>query len=513
MDKTQENPVVEQKKTMNIAMKNNKSMMKKQKKIIAFILTLISVVLAAVVGVMLWNLDILPALYYGTAMLVILLLISCISALILCARKVQILIVGIVCSLLFDVVMGGGIYYLNGASSALQKITTTKTEVALVDVYVSSDDTAQTIEDANGYRFGILAELDRENTDEAVTKINEDLGYEIETSEYGNYMQLVDAVEANEIDAFILNTAYMDILVDMEGYQDVNDRVRSIAEYEVEHKTQVAEQPVLEEELITYPDTFTVYVSGIDSREGLIAKSRSDVNILMTVNTKTKQVLLVNTPRDYYVPLPISGGNRDKLTHAGIYGVEMSMDTLEMLYGINLDYYFRVNFGGFQTIVDSLGGVDVYSDYEFVTLNGNYYIAPGMNHLNGDQSLGFVRERYALPDGDHDRGKNQMKVIMAIIQKMTSKDFLLNYSNVLNALAGSFETSIPMDLISGVVKAQLNDGGDWNIVSYAVSGSGDTQIPWSMGSPAYVMWPDESTVEQAKALINQVINGEILVQQ
>ena len=511
MDKTQEIPVVEQKKIQNRAKKNKKPKMKKQMKLIALVLTLISVVLVAVVGVMLWNLDMLPALYYGIAMLVLLLLIAGISALILCARKVQVLIVGIVCSLLFDVVMGGGIYYLNGASSALKKITTTKTEVALVDVYVNADDTAQTIEDTNGYRFGILAELDRDNTDEAVTKINEDLGYEIETSEYGNYMQLVDAVEANEIDAFILNTAYMDILVDMEGYQDVNDRVRSIAEYEVEHKTQVEEKPVQEEDKDS--DTFTVYVSGIDTNGPVSTKSRSDVNILMTVNTKTKQVLLVNTPRDYYVPLPISGGNRDKLTHAGIYGVETSMGTLDMLYGTSTDYYFRLNFSGFQTIIDALGGVDVYSDYEFVTLHGNYYIAPGMNHLNGSQALGFVRERYSLPGGDHDRGKNQMKVIQAMIKKMMSTDFLLNYTNVLNALDGSFETSVPMDLISEVVKSQLNSGGDWNIVSYAVSGSGDTQPTWSMGAPAYVMWPDESTVEQAKALINQVKNGEILTQQ
>ena len=418
MDKTQEIPVVEQKKIQKKAKKNKKPKMKKQMKMIALVLTVISLVLTAVFGFMLWSLDMLPALYFGIGILVLLLLVAGITALILSARKVQVLIVGIVCSLLFDVIMGGGIYYLNGASSALKKITTTKTEVALVDVYVNADDTAQTIEDANGYRFGILAELDRENTDEAVTKINEDLGYEIETSEYGNYMQLVDAVESNEIDAFILNAAYMDILVDMEGYQDVNDRVRSIAEYEVEHKTQVEEKPVQEEDKDS--DTFTVYVSGIDTEGAVSTKSRSDVNILMTVNTKTKQVLLVNTPRDYYVPLPISGGNRDKLTHAGIYGVETSMGTLDMLYGTSTDYYFRLNFSGFQTIIDALGGVDVYSDYEFVTLHGNYYIAQGMNHLNGSQALGFVRERYSLPGGDHDRGKNQMKVIKAMIQKEIS---------------------------------------------------------------------------------------------
>ena len=194
MDKTQEIPVVEQKKIQKKAKKNKKPKMKKQMKMIALVLTVISLVLTAVFGFMLWSLDMLPALYFGIGILVLLLLVAGITALILSARKVQVLIVGIVCSLLFDVIMGGGIYYLNGASSALKQITTTKTEVALVDVYVNADDTAQTIEDANGYRFGILAELDRENTDEAVTKINEDLGYEIETSGYGNYMQLVDAV-------------------------------------------------------------------------------------------------------------------------------------------------------------------------------------------------------------------------------------------------------------------------------------------------------------------------------
>ena len=177
MDRTEKIPVQEQKKIQKRAKKNAKPKMKKQTKIIAVVMSVISIVLAAVLGFMLWNLNMLPALYFGIAMLVLLLLVGGISALILSARKVQVLIIGIVCSLIFDVIMGGGIYYLNGAASALKKITTTKTEIALVDVYVNADDTAETIEDANGYRFGVLSELDRENTDEAVSKINEDLGY------------------------------------------------------------------------------------------------------------------------------------------------------------------------------------------------------------------------------------------------------------------------------------------------------------------------------------------------
>lgn len=502
MDKTEQIPVQKQGKKQTKGNKKKKKL-KKQVKMIATVLSVISIVLAVIVGVILWNLDMLPALYFGIVCLVMLLLIAGIAAMIVCSKKAQIVIVGIVCSLLFDSLMGAGIYYLNGASSALKNITTTKTEVALVDVYVNMDDTAQSIEDTVGYTFGILGELDRENTDDTVAQINDDLGYEIDTVEYGNYMQLVDAVEANEIDAFILNTAYIDIMADMERYQDVETRIRSVAEYKVEHKTEESDVEVAD----INSEVFTVYISGIDSREGLIAKSRSDVNILMTINTKTKQVLLVNTPRDYYVPLPISGGARDKLTHAGIYGVDVSMGTLDMLYGTNTDYYFRLNFSGFENIIDALGGITVYSDYSFYTSLDGYYIQEGENYLNGSQALSFVRERYALPGGDHDRGKNQMKVIKAMIQKMMSTDFLLNYTNVLDALSGSFETSIPTDLISQIVKSQLSSGGDWNIVSYAVSGSGDSQIPWSMGQPAYVMWPDEGTVETAKTLIQQVKDG------
>lgn len=489
--------------------KSKKRKQKKQAKMIALVTTLISVIIALVFAFFLFKLDMLPVLYFGIVFLVLALLIACVGALLLKARVLKTLIIGIVCSLLLDSVLGFGIYYMNGAMAALKTITTTKTEISLIDVYVTADDMAQTIEDTNGYTFGILGSIDRENTDETITKIQDDLGSVITTTEYDSYILMLDALENSQIDAMILNTAYVDVLTDLEGYTDINDRIRSIAEYEIEHKTEAVEKP----EVNVQSDVFTVYISGIDSREGLISKSRSDVNILLTVNTKTKQVLMVNTPRDYYVAFPNSGGALDKLTHAGIFGVENSMGALSMLYDTNVYYYFRLNFSGFENIVDALGGITVWSDYSFVTLHGNYYIQAGENYLNGSQALGFVRERYSLPNGDHDRGKNQMKVIQAIIKKMLSTDFLLNYTDVLSALSGSFETSIPMELISSVVKQQLNNGGDWNIVSYAVSGVGDTQIPWSMGMPAYVMWPDQTTVDTAKTLMSQVVNGETIVEQ
>lgn len=487
--------------------KNRK--VKKNIKVITGVLTAINFAFALTFAVLLFNLKMLPGLYFGILCVLLLAMIFGIGFMIFKAHKIQRVLGGVILSLLFDILMGMGIYYINASTKALKNITTTKTEVAVVDVYVRSDDAAQSITDTAGYTFGILSELDRDNTNEAVKDINKDLGSEITTQEYSGYVDMINALENGEIDAFVLNTAYIDVIKDMPDYEDIDTRIRPIAEYKVKHKTEVTEN---KNEDVTNKHVFTVYISGIDSREGLVAKSRSDSNILLTVNTETKQILMVNTPRDYYVPLSISGGARDKLTHAGIYGVDVSMATLSMLYNINVDYYFRINFSGFENIVDALGGVTVYSDTAFTTLHGNYYIQQGENYLNGAEALGFARERYALAGGDNDRGQNQMKVIKAIISKMTSTDFLMNYTSVLDALQGSFETSIPMDLISTVVRDQLASGGDWNVVSYAVTGTGDTQIPWSMGVGAYVMWPNEDTVATATSLMKQVENGEIITQ-
>jgi LCP family protein required for cell wall assembly len=262
------------------------------------------------------------------------------------------------------------------------------------------------------------------------------------------------------------------------------------------------------EETVAEDGTFVLYISGIDSRVGLVSKSRSDVNILAVVNANTHQVLLVSTPRDYYVPLSISNGVRDKLTHAGIYGVEVSMATLGMLYDINVDYYFRVNFGGFEDIVDALGGVTVYSEYSFTTYDGNYSFSAGDNTLNGAQALGFARERKAFITGDRQRGINQMALIKAIANKVLSPSILANYSSLLESVQGNFETSVPMSVLSKLVRDQLSNGGSWNIVSYSVDGTGDNQIPYSLSTYSYVMWPDEDTVATAKDLMSQVLNGE-----
>ena len=255
-------------------------------------------------------------------------------------------------------------------------------------------------------------------------------------------------------------------------------------------------------------EVYTIFVSGIDTRGGMTASSRSDVNIILTLNATTKQILMISTPRDYFVPLSISNGVPDKLTHAGIYGVNVCMDTLDMLYDININYYFRLNFAGFEQIIDALGGVNVNSDYDFDSGNTTgYHFNKGENHLNGEQALVFARERYAFKEGDRQRGRNQMAVIQGVVDKATQPAFLKNYLSVLDSLDGAFETNVPYDVMASLVRKQLDEGGSWQVLSYSVDGTGDTQKPYSMSSKAYVMIPDQNTVDKAKVLMKKVREG------
>ena len=257
---------------------------------------------------------------------------------------------------------------------------------------------------------------------------------------------------------------------------------------------------------------FTVYISGNDGYGETEAEGRSDVNILLTVNPETHQIVMTTTPRDYYIELPAErfGGARDKLTHAGIYGIDVSEEVLSELYGVHIDYYVRVNFSGFENIVDSLGGVSVWSDYDFTAVSGESF-SYGYNEVNGIEALAFVRERYAFTDGDFQRGRNQMYMIKAIIAKATSPSILMNYSDLLSSVESCVLTDIPKNLLTSLIRLQLDGNPEWNIVSNSVGGYGDMQPTYSGGSESLsVIWPDEESVAAAAELIRRCINGEIL---
>ena len=458
----------------------------------------------------------LPSKLLLLAGMLFLLFVVCVCLLTWDMRKTGRMVTGSVLTMALLIVLMIGTPYLTKAVSTLNKLTGVNVEVADVGVYVKNESPIQDLSGLNGKTVGILGILDRDNTDKALQELRNQAGT-LDTTEYIGLSELADGLMEEEVDAILLNNAFLDLLTETEGYEDILDKIHEIhtqqtetviekVEDETKDKWNILDLFGGEEEEERQDRVFTMYISGIDNRGGLIAKSRSDVNILATVNVDTRQVLLVSTPRDYYVPLPISNGQPDKLTHAGIYGVDVSIGTLEMLYGIDIDYYFRVNFSGFERIIDALGGVTVNSDYDFSA--GGYYFQKGENHVNGSQALAFARERKSFKEGDRQRGRNQMAVIKAVINKAMSPAILSGYADIMESVAGSFETSMPYDLIAELVRDMLEKGGSWNIVSYSVNGSGDSRRPYSMSTNAYVMIPDQETVDTAIEKINQVMNGE-----
>ena len=261
-------------------------------------------------------------------------------------------------------------------------------------------------------------------------------------------------------------------------------------------------------------EPFVLYLSGVDNRGELTEKARSDVNILAVVNPTTKRVALINTPRDYYVDLA-GTDSKDKLTHAGLYGVETSMATLGNLYGIQVDHYIRIDFSGFISIIDAVGGVDVYSDQAFTSVGSPGYYDPttfaeGWNHLDGKSALAFARERHAFASGDIQRGINQMKVIDAMANKLKSPTVLMSFSKLMDAVSDCFVTSLSQEQISALVRMQLGDLANWDIESCSVTGSSgkSSQCYSAKGQSLYVMKPDESSVSKAKELIASVLGGE-----
>ena len=275
------------------------------------------------------------------------------------------------------------------------------------------------------------------------------------------------------------------------------------------------EESVVEESVepeIVYEEVkpFILYITGIDVWGWVGKQSRSDVNLLLTVNPQTHQILMVSTPRDFYVPLSISNGAKDKLTHAGLYGTQCSQDTIAMLYNVNVDYNFRCNFSGFEAIIDHLGGVDVWTDYDFTVEPIKHYVK-GENHLTGLEALAFVRERHAFKAGDRVRGIHQMETAKSVLEHVFYSDWLNQYENLANDLAEFYETTMPFTTLQALAEAQIKDGAHWDIRTYSSDGKGTSGVTYSGGSKALsVIEPNYDTVNEATRLMNGVLEGQLL---
>lgn len=384
--------------------------------------------------------------------------------------------------------------------SVLGNITGGNYQTQVISVIVSSDSTYETIKDLDGGSLGYVANLDTENTNTTLEAISSEEKTNVTTQTYENIEALENALSSSEVDAILLNEAYRGMAEEFDAGFSSNTKV--IYQYEIRQEIETTASDVN-----VTKEPFSIYISGIDTYGPVSTVSRSDVNMVVTVNPNTKEILMTSIPRDYYVQLA-SFGAYDKLTHAGIYGVQESMATLENLLGVSIDYYARVNFTSLVTIVDALGGITVDNPEAFTSYHTHQYFPTGPINMDGETALEFTRERYSLSGGDRARVMNQQRVLTAILNKVTSPAILTNYSSFLNAISGSFETSLSSGDIQDLIQMQLNDMPAWNITNISLDGTGSSSTScYSMpGYSLYVMEPDYSTVESAKAQIQAVIN-------
>ncbi|AER19656.1 LytR family transcriptional regulator [Streptococcus suis] len=342
-------------------------------------------------------------------------------------------------------------------------------------------------------------EYDQDNITALLDDISKMESTQLATSPTTSYLTAYQSMLNGESQAMVFNGVFTNILENEDP--DFSSKVKKIYSFKVTQTVETATEQVS-------GDSFNIYISGIDAYGPISTVSRSDVNIIMTVNRATHKILLTTTPRDSYVAIADGGQNQyDKLTHAGIYGVNASVHTLENLYGIDISNYIRLNFTSFLQLIDLVGGIDVENTQEFTS--GGYNFPVGTVHLDAEQALIFVRERYSLANGDNDRGQNQEKVIAALIKKLSSPDNLANYQAILTGLEGSIQTDLSLETIMGLVNTQLESGTQFTVESQALTGTGRSDLSsYAMpGSQLYMMELNQDSLEQAKAAIQSVLDG------
>ena len=342
--------------------------------------------------------------------------------------------------------------------------------------------------------------VDKNNIDTLMSALKKDKKVDVKVDDVASYQEAYDNLKSGKSKAMVLSGSYASLLESVDSNYASN--LKTIYTYKIKKKNNNSAKQVDSK-------VFNIYISGIDTYGSISTVSRSDVNIIMTVNMNTHKILLTTTPRDAYVKIPDGGADQyDKLTHAGIYGVETSEQTLENLYGIKIDYYARINFTSFLKLIDQLGGVTVHNDQAFTSLHGKFDFPVGDIQMNSEQALGFVRERYSLDGGDNDRGKNQEKVISAIVNKLASLKSVSNFTSIVNNLQDSVQTNMSLDTINALANTQLDSGSKFTVTSQAVTGTGSTGQLTSYAMPnssLYMMKLDDSSVASASQAIKNLM--------
>lgn len=495
--------------------KNTKATSKPRKvfQIIGIILSLTLLVSSAVLGAMVVAINLLPNTYLLPA-LAVLGLIAIIFSVLMIHRKVKPAIKSpfFLLSLVFSAIYIFGITYLDKTFDFFDSLKGQDYLTESYYVVVEKDSDYQEIHDLRGKTIATYDE-GQDIYQEALKKLQALVKVELKAVD--SIGALATSLSNHETDAVLISAVHQETLDDLseDGSNRFSETTRILYTIEVRVDT----EEILSSNINISTEPFTIFISGIDAYGDMsnMQRGRSDVNMLATVNPITHEVLLTSIPRDYYVQLHGTTGYRDKLTHAGIYGVQMSMDTLEDLLDIEIDYYLKVNFSTVESLVDTIGGIEVYSDQQITPLHGGGVTIPkGTVHMDGKLALAFARERYGYATGDRHRVQNQQDVISAIIKKVSGSTVILTkYAEILDNLANCLTTNIGKNEISSLVKMQLQSMPSWQIGQYSLNGSDSHNYTYSMGQQVlYVMEPNLETVKTAHDNIMGIIEGKPLSQ-
>lgn len=491
---------------------------KKQNKVGKVFGIIFSVLLVAATMYLLFNiikLNVLPTKLLFL-MTIVFVLLDLIFILLLCfsTKGVVSKIICIIFALAISLGSCLGGYYMSKTGGLLSSMTNvakhSKNTVSIV-VKESSDMKKKT--DLAGRSVGTLANINTTGSKKILKELTNS-GISMEQKEFGSLTEMLESFYNGEVDSIVISESSRSQITDIDAYKDFDNNTRVV--YQTSYKVENTDKANAVSNITTTP--FNVLISGSDTRGGFDENGRSDVIMVATVNPKTGTILLTSVPRDFYVTTACDAGDGcqqgalDKITHTGIHGTNTTKRTVEQLLGIEINYTFKVGFDTVTDIVDAVGGIDVNVEPGYEC--SNFLHAPGLsvhagvNHLNGEQALGYARERYAYSEGDRQRTKNQQQVLMGIVDKITSPAIVTNYASIMDSMSDTFSTTMSSQEISDLIKYQLNSNPKWKMEQYMVNGTGDTLMCAELGNAAYVMVPDQSTVTTAKNKINAVLAGK-----
>ncbi len=501
---------------------NGKRKKKKNKRLISKFMTIFMIVSLALLIFQIIKLNLLPAklIILVSLVMVILCLIILLILHFKAKKFLPRLLAGFI-TLCMCVGLAYGNYFIYKTDNTFDVVTSlADSKATTTSIVVLKSSSIKKESGLKGKKIGTILDMDKKPTKRMLDDLNKD-NIKYTTKDYSNLDELMEAFYSGEVDAICLNEKYRDILHETQAYFTFQTDTRIVHQnvhYTKVEKNDNPSDPVND----ISKDAFTVLVSGNDSYGTLQdSNTRSDANLLLTVNPKTGTILMTSIPRDYYVELvcpeddpelACPEGSYDKLTHSGLMGIKSTEETIEKALGIKINYNVRINFSSVVNLVDALDGIDLDikkgEEVDIFYVNSQPGLSVGKHHVDGETALAFARERHTYLDGDNQRVRNQQKVFKAIFNRIVSPKMITNYGKFMDALAVAFDTNLSGDEISKFVKYELNNMPNWNIESYAIVAEPDYQFCYQSQSYASVVQQNDIMNEVAKKKIQAVLKGK-----